>query len=95
MSVVYDTYRFKDKDPIIDAIRTLREDLKISWTELSERTKVSPTTYYNWDMGSTRRPQAATLIATAVALGVDSIDISAAARGKIVLVTSIRRRKAA
>lgn len=53
----YRTYRFRDKDPVIDLLRTVIQDLDISYTKVSAQSGVSTTTLYNWFNGPTRRPQ--------------------------------------
>ena len=54
---VYDTYSFKDKDPIIDEMRTAWQDsgYKASWC--AKVSGVSGTTINNWFKGKTRSPQ--------------------------------------
>jgi len=65
----YRTYSFVDKDPIIDIMRTLAQDSKRSYLEISDTSGVSTTTLYNWFHGATRRPQFCTIAAVAGALG--------------------------
>lgn len=64
--------RKHEKDPVIDAIHTLMDQPKNrggSLKNLAERANVSPGTIHNWIDGDTRRPQHATIAATAKALG--------------------------
>lgn len=65
---IYNTYRFKNKDPIIDKLRTAMQDEKMSYKEVSANSGVSETTLRNWFEGGTRRPQFATTMAAARAM---------------------------
>jgi transcriptional regulator with XRE-family HTH domain len=69
MTIKYKSYHFKDKDPIIDALRTLVEDSGLSWEQISELSGVSATTLYNWFQGATISPRFCTLEAVARSLG--------------------------
>ena len=64
----YRTYMFKEKDPMIDKIRTVVEASGESYLDIHESSGVSTTTLYNWFHGETRRPQFASLNAVARAL---------------------------
>lgn len=66
---IYKTYRFKDKDPVIDQIRTLKKDAGMSNLEIHEKSDVSVSTLNNWFKGGTRRPQNATIEAVGRSLG--------------------------
>lgn len=66
---IYRTYSFRDKDPIIDVMRTLVDDSSISYKDISDDCGVSTTTLYNWFQGTTKRPQFCTIAAVAGALG--------------------------
>ncbi len=63
--IAYRTYSFKDKDPIIDKLRTLVEDSGRSYKAISLGTGVSTTAMYNWFHGDTKRPQYASANAVA------------------------------
>lgn len=65
----YPSYNFVDKDPIIDRLRTIIQREGMSYPEIAERSGVTVQTMYNWFSGPTRRPQYATVIAVAHALG--------------------------
>ena len=69
----YKTYMFRDRDPVIDMLRTVWGDSGIkSYAKLSEATGVSASTYSAWwSKGSTRRPNHCTVVATARAMGKD------------------------
>lgn len=69
MSREYKSYRFMDKDPIIDFMRTAVKDSGWSYQKLSEETGVSIGTFYNWFHGKTRKPQYATVMAVTRTLG--------------------------
>jgi transcriptional regulator with XRE-family HTH domain len=49
-------YRFLDKDPIIDTLRTAIADSKLSHREIALRANLTPQTIRNWLYGSTHRP---------------------------------------
>jgi hypothetical protein len=66
---LYKSYMFKDKDPIIDAMRTAYEDAGGSYKHISARSGVASSTVYNWFSGKTRRPQFATVAEFAIACG--------------------------
>lgn len=68
---LYKTYSFKDKDPAIDQLRTVVQKEKASYKDIFESSGVSVSTIYNWFDGPTRRPQHATIMAVARALGHD------------------------
>ena len=70
---VYKSYRFINKDPVIDELRTMFKDEKLDsplgYKEIEQRGAAKSATYRNWFRGKTRRPQHATVMATAHALG--------------------------
>lgn len=66
---LYKSYMFRDKDPVIDAVRTVVEDSKKNWKTISTDSGVSRTTIRNWFLGSTKRPQFATVAAVVSACG--------------------------
>lgn len=68
---VYRTYRFMDKDPIIDRLRTLVKDSGRSYQSISDEGGPSVGTLGNWFNGGTRRPQFCTVMATFRTLGKD------------------------
>ena len=69
MSTLYKSYVFKTKDPVIDKTRTIVQDAGLSYTEISNKSGVSPATMYNWFHGATKRPQFCTVNAVARACG--------------------------
>ena len=70
---VYRSYNFVDKDPVIDELRTViqREGFmkKGGLSKLSTLSGVSYSCYENWFFGETKRPQNASIEATARAMG--------------------------
>jgi transcriptional regulator with XRE-family HTH domain len=62
---------FKDKDPIIDRMRTIVQDSGETYTEISNRSGVTVGTLSNWFHGETKRPQFASLMAVCRVLGYD------------------------
>ena len=67
--ITYRSYLFKDKDPIIDCIRTARSEKKMSFKELKEESSVSVSTLQNWERGRTISPMFKTAMAAINALG--------------------------
>jgi hypothetical protein len=74
-SHTYGAYRFREKDPAIDEIRTLVEDYfgrRVSGKDLgavSEAGGPASGTMAAWFFGKTRRPQSASLEAAGRAIG--------------------------
>ena len=69
---LYKSYSFKDKDPVIDEVRTLVADSDRTYQQVHEASGVSVTTLYNWFEGTTKKPQYATVMAVVRALGYES-----------------------
>lgn len=69
----YRTYRFIDKDPVIDKLRTIIADEGLSKrkTNVATMAGITPSTLHNWFDGDTKRPQFASIAAVASALGYD------------------------
>ena len=65
----YKSYNFKDKDPVIDHLRTLVQDSGASYQELRDQSGVSTSCMYGWFNGKTRRPTHAAVAAVAAVLG--------------------------
>ena len=68
-SILYRSYNFVDKDPVIDKVRTIVKDEGLSNSEIHTISGVSATTLHNWFEGETRRPQYATVAAVTGSLG--------------------------
>lgn len=74
-TIVYKSYVFRDKDPAIDALRTLVQDANggklngVGLTAIETGGGPKAGTMRNWFFGKTRRPQNATLEAAGRALG--------------------------
>jgi transcriptional regulator with XRE-family HTH domain len=66
---LYRSYVFKDKDPVIDRMRTIVSDEHLSYAEIGTLSSVSAGTLHNWFHGETKKPQFATIAAVAGALG--------------------------
>ena len=66
---VYKSYNFREKDPVIDALRTAVSDSNLSYKKLHELSNVSNSTMTNWFMGRTKRPMFCTVWAVARACG--------------------------
>lgn len=69
---LYKSYSFKDKDPVIDEVRTLVADSDKTYQQVHEASGVSVTTLYNWFEGTTKKPQYATVMAVVRALGYEA-----------------------
>lgn len=67
--LTYRCYNFVDKDPAIDAARSMFRDEGLSEYEGAQITGCAAQTYKGWFRGGTRRPNNATLTQTAAALG--------------------------
>lgn len=68
---LYKSYSFKDKDPVIDRLRTIIQDSGEKYSAVSDHSGVSVTTLYNWFDGETKKPQFCTVMAVARSLGYD------------------------
>jgi transcriptional regulator with XRE-family HTH domain len=66
---IYKTYLFRNKDPVIDELRTLIQDEGLSYQDIHVKSGVSVTTLRNWFHGETRRPQSPTVEAVGRACG--------------------------
>lgn len=66
---LYKSYNFKDKDPVIDRVRTLIQDAGISHEEIERRSGVTTQTLRNWFTGPTKRPVHSTVMAVVKSLG--------------------------
>lgn len=71
---VYRTYQFKDKDPVIDQLRSILEENGLSekLKTVHELSGVSQSALHNWFKGGTRRPQYATVSAVSSSLGYET-----------------------
>jgi hypothetical protein len=58
---LYKSYVFRDKDPIIDQVRTVVQKSQKTYTKISEDSGVSAGTLGNWFGGTTKRPQFASM----------------------------------
>jgi hypothetical protein len=67
---LYRNYRFKDKDPICDALRTvIRSEEHLKNNHVHQISGVAAQTIDGWLDGATRRPQNATVCQVTAALG--------------------------
>jgi hypothetical protein len=73
----YKSYLFQDKDPIIDALRTGVSSSKMSYSEITSAGGPATATLRSWFNGTTRRPQFATVAATARTIGKKGIRFAA------------------
>lgn len=81
--IKYSTYLFTDKDPVVDVLRTMKRDAEFTDKEIADRSGVSIGTVKKWFGGNTKRPQFATVAAAAVAMGYDSIPVTAGSRADL------------
>lgn len=63
------TYRWVDKDPIVDTLRTAFEETGLNKNQVSELSGVAGGTLKGWFEGATRRPSNSTSTAVLAALG--------------------------
>ena len=70
-SILYRSYSFVDKDPVIDKVRhTIVNDEGLNYSDIHHISGVSTTTLHNCSFeGETRRPQYATVAAVTGSLG--------------------------
>ncbi len=66
---VYGSYRFIDKDLIIDVWRTARSDSKKTYAQIEADGGPTAGTLRSWDIGGVKRPQFCTVAAAARAIG--------------------------
>ena len=73
---LYKSYMFKDKDPVIDEMRTLLQDeygagklTERAFKDVEEQGGPAPGTIRNWLYGDTKRPQNASIEAAGRAIG--------------------------
>jgi len=88
---LYCSYNFRDKDPIIDRLRTLIRDQQVSYSDIEKDSGVSAQTLWHWFSGETRRPQFATVMAVVRALGYD-LQVTEQKRVAGAQVIELRRR---
>ncbi len=69
----YKSYSFRDKDPIIDAFRTLRQDAQMTFGAITSEGGPPPNTMHNWEYGDVKRPQFTTIWAAARTCGATGI----------------------
>ena len=65
----YSSYNFVDKDPVIDILRTVMQEVGIDYEGIHVKSGVAVSTLHNWFEGKTKRPQYATVEAAARAMG--------------------------
>jgi hypothetical protein len=88
----YKSYIFRDKDPVIDMMRTAVEDSGNSYVHISVDSGVAAGTLTNWFKGDTKRPQFATLQAVAYALGKEFVLQNKQGKRQVTRVKSRFRR---
>lgn len=86
----YKSYNFKDKDPVIDTMRTIVQDSGASYRDIQEQSGVSTSCLWGWFQGATRRPSHAAIAAVAHACGYQ-ITISRQTGAKVVQLKPKRR----
>lgn len=92
---LYKSYSFRDKDPVIDRLRTIVHDSGKSYAGIEADSGVSASTLYNWFAGEVKRPQFATVMAVARALGYDMQIVKADAKPSAKIFVLETRRRAA
>ena len=69
MTKSYQSYLFRNKDPVIDRLRTIIADQDVTFTYIENKSGVTTKTLHNWFQGKTKRPMHCTVAAVASALG--------------------------
>jgi hypothetical protein len=69
ISVTYRTYRWNDRDPIVDAVATVVKDEHLKNEHVHQISGVATATLNNWFSGKTKKPQNTTVSAVTSALG--------------------------
>lgn len=64
-----DGYNFKDKDEIIDILRTAVENSGATWDDIAADAGVSVSTLYRWFQGTVIKPQIPTVAQVGRVLG--------------------------
>lgn len=90
---LYKSYSFKDKDPIIDKLRTVIQDEGATYAGIHEDSGVSVGTLYNWFNGTTLRPQFASVMAVTRSLGYDLELVKADTTAKSQIIILDRKRR--
>lgn len=80
--ITYKSYLFREKDYVIDALRTAHSDSRKTYQEVADDSGVKVGTLRSWFGGKTRRPQFATVAAVALACGKTTVRL---AKGKVTL----------
>lgn len=93
MKKLHRSYLFKDKDPIIDQLRTLVQDEGLTYSEVAEAAGITVQTLYNWFTGPTKRPQYATVMCVVRGMGYDLL-ITRSNSVRSAKVIPLKRRKA-
>src|SRR5262245_11444314 len=70
---VFKSYSFRDKDPIIDQVRTVVQDSGAKFSTIEADSGVSVSTLHGWFSGPVKRPQFATVMAVVRSLGYDMV----------------------
>jgi hypothetical protein len=91
---LYKSYSFKDKDPVIDQLRTIVADSGASYKQINEASDVSVSCLRNWFHGATRRPSHAAVAAVASALGYD-VTFARRKGAKVIKFEPRRKKRAA
>jgi len=86
---LYKSYSFRDKDPILGATSQAIKESGLSYADIEAASGVSRTTLWNWEYGTTLRPQFCTVVAVHRALGFDLRWVRSA---KIVSMEKHRKR---
>ena len=68
---LYQTYLFRDKDPVIDALRAAKAKAGLKDSKIAADSGVAAGTLFG---GTTRRPQFATVVAAARGIGPEGVD---------------------
>lgn len=78
----YTTYPFTEQDPIIGILYAVKRNVGMSDEEISAKTRLARSTPAGWWVGKVKRPQFASIAATAVAFGLTELPLTPDARAK-------------
>ena len=79
----YKAYPFHDKDPVIDVLRTAKQDTGMTNQQIEDAGGPKASTTYAWFNKNVRRPQFATVAAAAMAMGLTNLPLTPAGRQKL------------
>lgn len=80
----YRSYLWRDKDPIIDVLRTAVSDSRLTYGQIHDEGGPTAATLRSWFSGKTRRPQFTTVAATVRTVGKKGITFNGTGTPKLI-----------